>query len=382
MADYRGNVVRLPDLSTADPFQPTYISQLQGRTPEPIDFIVDGCIPRGAVTLLAGDSDLGKSYLAQQLLTAVATGHDWLGRKVESCRTFALFAEDSERVLHVRQEHISRHYGIEHADLELNASWAARDGRDASLLRFGKFDQNGVASPLWQQQLVPFIMESGIQLTIIDTAPRAFRGNENDRGQVGAFVDMLTRLAVATDGAVVLTTYPPKDSERAWYAGSGQWKASVRSAMSLERPKAWDPYLQEPWDERVLWVRKGNYSGSRPMIPLRFKDGVFVAEDVVQRKKSLSHTERQDLDYRLLDGLRRVLANGSMVPADPDAAGSLVRRAHRTVTEFREWPRAWLEDSQARLIAAGRVVRVEVRGRIVLRAADTVIPGEKPWEPM
>lgn len=138
MADNRGNVVRLPQSSLIAPFQPTYIASLQGKEPEPIRFIVDGCIPRGAVTLLAGDSDLGKSYLAQQLLTAVALGRDWLGRQTERVRTFGLFAEDSERVLHLRQDKISQHYGIEHADLELDASWLSRDGGDASLLTYDR----------------------------------------------------------------------------------------------------------------------------------------------------------------------------------------------------------------------------------------------------
>lgn len=379
MADDRpSNVVRLPDL-TGPQFTPIYPSSLQGKAPEPISFIVDGCIPRGAVTLLAGDSDLGKSYLAQQLLTAAALGRDWLGRKVEACRTFGIFAEDSERVLHIRQEQISAHYGIEHADLELDASWIARDGADATLLSFERFAHVGNPSRLWERDIVPHVFDAGVQLVVVDTVARTFAGNENDRGQVTAYLEMMARLAVAIDGAVVLTSHPPKGAH-SWYAGVGAWKASVRSALSLERPKGYDEYTQEPRDERVLWVRKGNWHGQRPMIPLRFQNGVFVAEEARQRKQSLAADEKRDLDYRLLHGLRRLLAQGSTVNADPEAAGSLPHRAKRGTPEFRDWPMVWLADSVERLIAKGDVVRVELRGRIVLRPADATIPGEKEWQ--
>lgn len=378
MQSDRSNVVRLQPPPVFEPFVPTYASSLQGKTAEPIDFVVDGCIPRGAVTLLAGDSDLGKSYLAQQLLTAVALGQDWLGRKTERSRAFALFAEDSERVLHLRQEAISRHYEIEHADLEMDVSWLSRDGGNATLLEFGRYDHTGAPTLLWQQQLVPHIREIGAQLVVIDTAARTFRGNENDRAQTTAFIEMLSRLATAIDGAVVLTMHPSKDGA-AWYAGSGAWKASARSAMSLERPRGYDEETQQRADERVLRVRKGNYSGSRPYIALRWSGGVWIAEEAAPRKQSLTTQEKHDLDYRLLAGLKRLVANGSLVPADPAAATSLPRRARGSTPEFRDWPIAWLADSVERLIAVGHVVRVELKGRVVIRPAEMVLPGEKEW---
>ncbi len=41
--------------------------------------MVRGLIPRGAVTMITGDGGVGKSLLAQQLLTAAAIGRDFLG---------------------------------------------------------------------------------------------------------------------------------------------------------------------------------------------------------------------------------------------------------------------------------------------------------------
>lgn len=381
MESRRGNVVRLPQLEHGAPFRPRYVSELQGREPAPVSFIVDGCIPRGAVTLLAGQPDVGKSYLAQQLLTAVATGHDWLGRQVERCRTFGLFAEDSDQIFHVRQERISRHYGIEHGDLELDVAWLSRDGGNTTLLSFGRWDTTGAPSALWERQLVPFLFDAGVQLVVIDNARRVFRGNENDANQVASFIEMLTRLAVALDGAVVLPAHPPK-AGNSYFSGSGAWEGAVRAAMSLERPRHYDEYSQEPYDERVLWMRKSNWAGRRPPIPLRFVDGVFVAEELKEAKRSLSQIEKTDLDYRLLNGLRRLIENGARVTADPDAAGSLPHRAKRSTPEFRDWPLIWFSDSVDRLLADNRIVRVEVGGRIVIRPSDMRLPGEKDCAPI
>lgn len=374
MAD---NVVRLPDLTAAQEFRPTYIASLQGKVPEPIEFIVDGCIPRGAVTLLAGPPDIGKSYIAQQLLTAAALGRDWLGRKVERVRTFGLFAEDPERALLFRQDKISKHYGIEHADLELDASWRSSDEGNPALIGFGRFDSAGAPSALWGK-IERYVLEQGIQLVILDNARRVFRGQENDANQVTAFIEMLTKLAVAMNGAILLPMHPPKGGQ-SYYAGSGAWEGAVRSAMSFERPKHYDEYTQEPFDERVLWVRKGNWIGRRPQIPLRWVDGVFVAEDLKPRKQSLSADERRDLDYRLLFGLKRLGQNGIGPSADPQMRDSLPRRAKGSTPEFRDWPLTWLADSVERLINAGQVVRVEVRGRVVLRTPEVTLPGEKEW---
>ncbi len=342
--------------------------------------MVDGCIPLGEVTLFAGDSDLGKSYLSQQLLTAVALGKPWLGREVEQCRTFGLFAEDSERVLHIRQEKISAHYGIEHADLELEASWLSRHGSDATLMSFGKFAEYGSPTLFWSQQLCPYLIDIGARLVVIDTAAQVFRGNENDRNQVTGFIAMLMALAERLNGAVVLTMHPPKDGMQ-WYSGSGAWKASARSAMSLERPKGYDEETQARAEERTLRVRKGNYSGSRPFIPLRFTDGVFVAEDVVPRKQSLTMQEKHDLDYRMLAALKRLCINGAKIPADPQAIGSLPRRAKASTPEFRDWPLVWLADSVDRIIDSGMVIRVEVAARVCIRPSEAnALPGEREWK--
>lgn len=62
-------------------------AQLVGKKVPPREWLVDGMIPHGKVTLLSGDGGLGKSLLMQQLMTAAATGQDWLELKTRTRTT-------------------------------------------------------------------------------------------------------------------------------------------------------------------------------------------------------------------------------------------------------------------------------------------------------
>ena len=69
-----------PRLKTIDPLE------LDGEAIPPRRWLVDGWIPMGAVTMLAGDGGVGKSLLAMQLATACAIGQPWLGQHTMSCK--------------------------------------------------------------------------------------------------------------------------------------------------------------------------------------------------------------------------------------------------------------------------------------------------------
>jgi hypothetical protein len=45
-----------------------------------VDFLVDGCIPRGNITLVTGESGCGKTFIVYDLALAVASCGSWLGR--------------------------------------------------------------------------------------------------------------------------------------------------------------------------------------------------------------------------------------------------------------------------------------------------------------
>lgn len=224
------------------PFKVIYPSQWQGSTPRPRDWLVQGAIMRRTVCLFSGDSGLGKSLLMQQLLTCSAMGLDWMGFKVEQCRSYGFFCEDDENELHHRQNAINRLYGLQHADLELNTSYSSRVGMNNVLMTFnarrnGGGGEEGRTTPVYDQ-LRQHVRDIGAQLIIIDTAAQTFGGNELFRSHVTGFMSALQSIAVEMDGCVVLTSHPSTQGlqQGTGYSGSTAWKGSARCHMYLRKP--------------------------------------------------------------------------------------------------------------------------------------------------
>jgi RecA-family ATPase len=377
-----GNVVPLnrEQNPSIQPFEPIPVASWEGRTPDPLDWLVPGLLLKGEVTLFAGATKLGKTFLCQSLMTAAALGQPWLGVAAKQFRSLGFFAEDREQVLMHRQNSINRHHGISHADLETEMWLLSRDqiGSSARLVEFDtRYSAIPRMTPRWYQ-LVNFCKDTGIRVVPIDTSARTFGGDESSRAQVTAFVEQLAWLAQQIDGAVILNTHPNKSGS--FYSGSTAFESTVRITATLQRPRTYNPETGIDEDVRIFTGVGSNYGSRFATVKLRWDDGVFVAEEMPERKRALSRIEMNDLDYRMLQGLRRLNANGTAPPADPLLPKSLPWRAKRSTPEFREYPLVWLADSVERLIADGRVVRVELRGNIVIRHAEIKIPGEQPWE--
>jgi hypothetical protein len=380
------NVVQLPRSAApkVEPFRPFYASQIEGREAPPIEWIIDGVLMRGTVCLLSGAPKVGKSLLLQQLLTATSLGVDWLGKETVKSRSFGLFCEDPQAILHRRQEDILAHYGHSAADLEVELSWDSRDGKDAVLAEFDRYSPKPKFTSLWSQ-LWDFVQEDGIEVVGLDTAAAIFSGNEVDRQQVTAFMRELQKQAVKTNGCIVLNAHPNKVSPNG-YSGTTAWLASARSGMSLGRPEDWNPETGEPRDVRVLRGLGSNYGAGLTAERIEYQDGVFVPgePDLRQGAKRgpLNHNERMDLKYRLLIGLKRVMMNGGKVPADDEDPKSMPRRARRSTDpsinriSFNE-----LNFAQHEMLESGMLVRVAVDGRCLVRPHDgPFYNSESPWQ--
>ena len=234
-------------------------------------WLVTGLIPRRVVTLISGDGGLGKSLLAQQLLTACATGRDWLSRGTMSCRALGLFCEDDSDELHRRQAKINRHYGIGFADLgDLNL--ASRVGDDSVLLEWEREWFTGKETAIYNQ-IFNYCRDNGVQAIVLDSLHDIFSGNENKRAHARQFVNALRDIAIACDAAVIVTAHPSL-SGRASGTGEGGstgWHNAVRSRLYLKTPP------DEPDEDiRVLATMKANYGRKGKEMPLRWFDGVFV----------------------------------------------------------------------------------------------------------
>lgn len=236
-------------------------------------WLVQDWIPSGSVTSLYGDGGVGKTYLAQQLLTACAVGKNWLGKKTTPGNAIGLFCEDDDRELHRRQEAINQLYDVEFTDLG-NLALVSRPGDDNILMTFSKSGK-AETTPLWGE-LVTAAQDLDADLIVIDTAADTFGGNENVRTEVRQYItNGLGSLARDAKASVVLCAHP----SRAGLQGSGDggstaWNNSVRSRLSMTRVSSNDN--DEIEDRRILTKMKANYSSiNDEAIDLMWDDGTF-----------------------------------------------------------------------------------------------------------
>lgn len=280
MAERRDNVEKGPwERSTQlDRFEVFSVGEWQGRKPPPRQWVVNGLIPAEQVVMISGDGGKGKSLLMQQLLTAIATGENWLGYRPQRMRCMGLFAEDSKAELHRRQEDINDYYGVDMADMGEDLFLQSRLNMSSYLAAFERFTDELNSNLLWDQ-ICYKIADLGIQVLLLDTVRKFFGGNEISERQVSQFVTMLRKLATRMQGVVILTAHPSNEglSTGSGIAGSRAWHNDVRARMYLTDPKG-KGGAEPDNDRRVLRTMKNNYGKNGGKVDLRYRNGVFVLD--------------------------------------------------------------------------------------------------------
>ncbi|WP_170005023.1 AAA family ATPase [Pseudopontixanthobacter vadosimaris] len=269
----------------ADGFESLDLSSLATQPATAKQFVIDRLAPRGEVTLFTGAGSAGKSLLAQQLATAAAAGMQCLRLPVDETPAIYVTCEDDARELHWRQEHICKAMGVPMATLADNLHLVSLRGRLDNAL--GTFGQDGALRPAAAyNRLVAKIRTTSSRLVLLDNVAHLFTGNENDRGQVTQFVNLLNRLAGETGAAIILLGHPSKGSKPGEsghdYSGSTAWLNAVRSHFTIEHD------LET--DIRTINVGKANYAKKGEALNFRWHDFAFWHDD------DLPDDTRADMD--------------------------------------------------------------------------------------
>jgi RecA-family ATPase len=243
-------------------------------------WVVPGWIPHAEVTGLGGRGGIGKSLLAQELLTSVALGRTWLGLPVARARVVYFACEDSGDELHRRQAAINKTapYDCSFADLE-DILWIARRFHENVLATF-EFAGSMALTPTFNS-LMHEARQFGAQLIVIDTLADVFGGNEISRIQARQFVqECLGALVRELDTAVVVLYHPSQAGQntRTGESGSTGWDAAFRSRAYLSEPVRQNNDWHDP-DLRELTRKKANYATRDDRILLRWVDGVLMLEN-------------------------------------------------------------------------------------------------------
>jgi RecA-family ATPase len=321
-------------------------------------WIVRDWLPVGNVTSLYGGPGVGKTLIAQQLATSVATGRSFFGLETMQAPALVIACEDDRDELHRRQFSICATSGVEMHKLGL-LSLVPRAGRQNVLASFS----NGIIQlmPLFQT-IRETARSTGAKLIVIDNIAQCFAGNENIRAEVTAFVNALGGLALELDAAVLLLGHPGKASNSE-YSGSTAWDAAVRSRWILERPKPDldDEEASELADLRVLRKAKANYSGTGDEIPIRWEKGAFRPEGGARIKDAVDrieeHVQEKAENTAFVAGLHTLLRTGFepsfKVEARSNFAPKLLKKA---APECHATSVAALRRAMDRLLKSGEVV--------------------------
>ncbi len=245
--------------------------------PTPKSFAMAGFIPAHEVTLLTGAGGANKSTFGQQLATCAAAGIPMLGIEVQPGPALYITAEDDEERLHWMQDHICRALRVPMASLAGKLHLASLRGRLGNEL--ATFDNEGKLRPAPSFELLRSTVRAvGGGLVVLDNVAHLFTGNENDRGQVTAFVNLLYSLCVEQGATVILIGHPNKSGDS--YSGSTAWLNAVRSQIVLEKPEgAIDP------DVREIRLGKANYARMGEALAFRWHDFALIREDELPEDK-------------------------------------------------------------------------------------------------
>ena len=262
--------------ASSAPLLPIFCAaSLEGQLVPPRRWHVRDLIPAQTVTLIYGDGGSGKSLLALQLLVSTAIGRPWIGRIVEKGACLFVTAEDSRDEVHRRLSDIARENAVPlsaMADLHIvslageDATIAAPEGRSNVISITPLFaaieEQIAALRPI---------------LVVLDTLADLFGGNEIDRSQARQFIGLLRGLALRYNCAIVVLAHPSLSGMDRGTSGSTGWGNSVRSRLQFARVHESDGREADE-DARVLRVGKSNYGRVGLAIPMRWHEGVFVAD--------------------------------------------------------------------------------------------------------
>ncbi len=233
--------------------------------PPPPAFIIQDFVEQGAVALLAGEGGAGKSYIALLAASAVATGHEFLGKRTVPGRAVCLFAEDSEGALHARLSRICKARGVALAALggTLFPVSTVDDPMDArTLWSAGK---PTMRFALLEQELGGI---SDLKLLVLDNVTMMFDGNEIDRREVGGFLSHLGAVARRLNIGIILIHHASKSNDGTslrMASGSTAWIAQVRAAAELRKAADGHPPRfavrkinnGREWSAELFWTSDG-----------------------------------------------------------------------------------------------------------------------------
>ena len=320
------------DEAQPEPLQSVNWNACVGFPPER-EFLWDGLVPMGAVTTLFGAGGVGKTLLAQQLCTAVATGaqDDLCGHALRQGPVLALFAEDDADELWRRQDALNTHLGLDMADLGGFVAISGY-GRDNLLMTFERGIGRTTAT---FAELRERVLSLRPALVVIDNIADTFGGDHTHQLEVNQFMKgaALGGLARDTGAAVLLLGHPSKAgmNDGSGMGGSMAWSNAARSRLFMRYYESDEPEADP--DHRCLELRKANYAPSGTAYTLRYSAGIW--KSVQQTGPTISPIDAIGRRAKVLEVMQRIIGEGENLSPNSRAGNCASKRLMR-VQEIQE----------------------------------------------
>ena len=199
-----------------------------GKAP---DWVVRDWIPRKEVTLLYGPTSIGKTFLVTQLAYCVAEGRKWLDLETEQGGVLGLFMEEDANLMNYRNELVRAGMGMFNPSRNFH-TLGGKGRRDVDYLMTRT--REGLVTTKFFRQVAAEVERLNPKLVILDNIGRLFGGSENDKAEVGQFMNKLVNLATRTDCAIVLLGHPSRTASRTGDGtGATSWGAIARSRIEF-----------------------------------------------------------------------------------------------------------------------------------------------------
>lgn len=177
------------------------------------EWYIKGVLPKADLIVLYGQSGSGKSFVALDMIGAVARGKQWQGCRVKKAKVVLIAAEGSGGV-GKRIRAYCKHYGLKEADL------------DIGIIRVPP----NVIEEVDVKELCTVLAYVQADIFVIDTLAQVTPGaNENSSDEMGQALRNIRLITDATGATAFVVHHAGKDASR----GARGW-SGIRAAADAE----------------------------------------------------------------------------------------------------------------------------------------------------
>jgi len=286
--------------------KPVSVFDVLSHPASPPEFVWDGYLPCGVVTLLSAHGGTGKSTIGLMLAVCAALGRPLFGVNVKHCKALFVSLEDGPNIVRHRLAAICKHWGVD--PLALGDRLRIVDGTECPELFAAAARGDGETTPTYDE-LHRLVQKTDTGLVVVDNASDAFGGDEIQRRQVRAFIRSLANLARLTDCGVLLLAHVNRTTSTArkaeggeGYSGSTAWHNSARSRLFMTRVDDYGPVTLEHQKSNLgklqkpivlVWPEDG-------FPQLHQGDGEFDVDELTQHQQGRKDDEKAIALLKLL----------------------------------------------------------------------------------